>query len=72
VGSRWWAWSKTLVITCWLVVAIEPVSHLAVATGPVRRPLWPGASRASPPSVAVMLIAGVMTSWGRRGAGAAS
>ena len=24
-------------MTCWLVVAIEPVSHLATATGPVRR-----------------------------------
>jgi hypothetical protein len=65
VGSRWSAWSKTLAMTCWLVVAIDPVSHLPVATGPGRRRRPPAPS--SPRSVVVMLMAGPMTSWGRRG-----
>jgi hypothetical protein len=38
VGSRWVAWSKTWVMTCWLVVAIEPVSHLARARGAFAAP----------------------------------
>jgi len=87
-----------------LVVAIDPVSHLAVAVGPLRRrrpplPLLPLllplplvlllalvllalvlvllvllvlVLLAPAGAVVWMLVAGVMTSWGRRGAGVAS
>src|SRR6266516_2332214 len=53
VGSRCWAWSKTAAMPCWLLVAIDPVSHLAVATGPWRRRRPPP----SPAAVALIVMA---------------